>query len=494
MATPQGNDTVYVAGLPDVVTEKDIAAHFGSIGTLKQDKKRRCDKIWLYRDRDTGLPKGDATVSYADPHAAEAAVSWFNNTEFMGSTLAVSLAERKGGGDSLNLPASHYADPLGRDADSGNAHPTPNPPVTAASSDVPVGGGGNTPAGVGGAQPKPKTTRDGDWPCPNPACGNTNFAFRGKCNRCGTSRPGGDDSAAGNKPPASNPKPKELRNGDWACPDASCGNVNFAYRGQCNRCGSQRPAGAKGMQGVGGRDGGKPSIFGPDDWTCSNCFNVNWARRNKCNECGTGKEGKAVEKREGRGGGHKEIDDEDEREETARRRRENEEREIYDDFGNLKKQFRASAGRGGADRDYDRGGRDRDGAESGTIRTGGTTGTGTGTDVGTDPGAATGATGGIGGTADDGADPGRGRLDARRRQGGTRTTRSRRIGGANQSRAHPPTSKPTGGVTPSSPPGTNRNNRVDRTGRGGVRVLAACTIDIKTRPWCVTFWTYLSSI
>jgi hypothetical protein len=35
---------------------------------------------------------------------------------------------------------------------------------------------------------------------------------------------------------------------------------------------------------------------------------------------------------------------------------------------------------------------------------------------------------------------------------------------------------------------------VDRTGRGGVRVLAACTIDIKTRPWCVTFWTYLSSI
>jgi RNA recognition motif-containing protein len=35
MATPQGNDTVYVAGLPDVVTEKDIAAHFGSIGHVE---------------------------------------------------------------------------------------------------------------------------------------------------------------------------------------------------------------------------------------------------------------------------------------------------------------------------------------------------------------------------------------------------------------------------------------------------------------------------
>ena len=126
MATPQGNDTVYVAGLPDTVSERDIAAHFGSIGQLKQDKKRRCEKIWLYRDRDTGLPKGDATVSYMDPHAAEAAVNWFNNTQFMGRTLSVSLAERKGGGETLNLPASHFADPLGRNANADNAaHPDP---------------------------------------------------------------------------------------------------------------------------------------------------------------------------------------------------------------------------------------------------------------------------------------------------------------------------------------------------------------------------------
>ena len=147
--------------------------------------------------------------------------------------------------------------------------------------------------------------------------------------------------------------PKQGRDGDWPCPNASCGNVNFAYRGQCNRCGAARPAGA-GAGGVGKND--KPNgIFGPDDWTCSNCFNVNWARRAKCNECGAPKEGKAKEKREGRGGGHKEIDDEDERRETERRRRENEEREIYDDFGNLKKQFRASAANDrGRDRDRDR--------------------------------------------------------------------------------------------------------------------------------------------
>ena len=359
MATPQGNDTVYVAGLPDTVSERDIAAHFGSIGQLKQDKKRRCEKIWLYRDRDTGLPKGDATVSYMDPHAAEAAVNWFNSTQFMGRTLSVSLAERKGGGESLNLPASHFADPLGRNANADNAaNDAAHPDPTSAPNDDDDDRARGNPARAPGA---PKERRDGDWPCPNPACGNVNFAFRGRCHRCGEPRPGGGTAGsggtAGDVPPGRKPPPpKQVRDGDWPCPNASCGNVNFAYRGQCNRCGAARPAGAGGG-GVGKND--KPNgIFGPDDWTCSNCFNVNWARRKKCNECGAPKEGKAKEKREGRGGGHKEIDDEDERRETERRRRENEEREIYDDFGNLKKQFRASAAHDrGRDRDRDR---DRD--------------------------------------------------------------------------------------------------------------------------------------
>ncbi|KAF6021804.1 ZRANB2 [Bugula neritina] len=30
---------------------------------------------------------------------------------------------------------------------------------------------------------------DGDWCCPDPKCGNTNFARRDKCNRCGCEKP-----------------------------------------------------------------------------------------------------------------------------------------------------------------------------------------------------------------------------------------------------------------------------------------------------------------
>lgn len=46
-------DMVYVSGLPAGITEEEVAAHFGSIGLLKQDKKKGKPKIWLYRDKAT---------------------------------------------------------------------------------------------------------------------------------------------------------------------------------------------------------------------------------------------------------------------------------------------------------------------------------------------------------------------------------------------------------------------------------------------------------
>lgn len=50
----------------------------------------------MYRDKVTDEPKGDATVTYDDPHAASAAVEWFNDKDFHGSIIGVYLAESKG--------------------------------------------------------------------------------------------------------------------------------------------------------------------------------------------------------------------------------------------------------------------------------------------------------------------------------------------------------------------------------------------------------------
>lgn len=50
-------DQVYVSGLAGDVTEEELAAHFGSIGMLKEDKKRGKPKIWLYRDKATNALK-----------------------------------------------------------------------------------------------------------------------------------------------------------------------------------------------------------------------------------------------------------------------------------------------------------------------------------------------------------------------------------------------------------------------------------------------------
>lgn len=65
---------------------------------IQKDKRTGRPKIWLYRDKMTNEPKGDATVTYDDPHAAKAAVEWFNNKDFHGNTIGVFIAESKSSG------------------------------------------------------------------------------------------------------------------------------------------------------------------------------------------------------------------------------------------------------------------------------------------------------------------------------------------------------------------------------------------------------------
>ena len=60
------------------------------------DKKTNKPKIWLFKDKNSGAPKGEATITYDDPSAATAAIQWFNGQPFNnGPNIKVSMATRK---------------------------------------------------------------------------------------------------------------------------------------------------------------------------------------------------------------------------------------------------------------------------------------------------------------------------------------------------------------------------------------------------------------
>ncbi|XP_052455716.1 zinc finger Ran-binding domain-containing protein 2-like isoform X3 [Carassius gibelio] len=131
-----------------------------------------------------------------------------------------------------------------------------------------------------------------------------------------------------------------VSDGDWVCPDKKCGNVNFARRTSCNRCGREKTTEAK-MMKAGGTEIGKTlaekskGLFSANDWQCKTCGNVNWARRSECNMCNTPKYAK-LEERTGYGGGF------NERENLVYNEREESDGE-YDEFGRIKKKYRGKS-------------------------------------------------------------------------------------------------------------------------------------------------------
>ena len=48
---------------------------------VQNDKKTGRPKVWIYRDKVTGMPKGEATITYDDDQAASSAIDWFNSKQ-----------------------------------------------------------------------------------------------------------------------------------------------------------------------------------------------------------------------------------------------------------------------------------------------------------------------------------------------------------------------------------------------------------------------------
>ncbi|KAH8042190.1 hypothetical protein HPB51_021274 [Rhipicephalus microplus] len=227
-------DTIFVSNLPEDVGEIQLAEHFGAIGLIKIDKKTGKNKIWIYKDKITGKGKGEATITYDDPPTANSAITWFHGKEFMGGKINVELAQRK-------TPFGGFGGGMGGRGGPRGGRGGPR-------------GGGGPGGGRGGGPDNGMGGRDGDWKCPNPACGNNNFSWRVQCNRCSAPRDGpGGPGGPDNGPPG-------MRGGMRGGPRGGRG-------GDRGGRGGGPPMGGRGggppMGGGGPPMGGRGGGFGP---------------------------------------------------------------------------------------------------------------------------------------------------------------------------------------------------------------------------------------
>ncbi|XP_077396447.1 TATA-binding protein-associated factor 2N isoform X2 [Festucalex cinctus] len=70
-----------------------------------------------------------------------------------------------------------------------------------------------------------------------------------------TQRGGGRGSGRGFRGRGGGGPNFDMKGGDWPCPNSSCGNMNFARRQECNKCGAPKPGDSGGFGDRGGRGG-----------------------------------------------------------------------------------------------------------------------------------------------------------------------------------------------------------------------------------------------
>lgn len=75
------NTSVYVSGLPSDVTEEEVAQVFSKCGVIKEDDERR-PRVKVYRDRESGMPKGDGLVTYLKDPSVELALNILDGAPF----------------------------------------------------------------------------------------------------------------------------------------------------------------------------------------------------------------------------------------------------------------------------------------------------------------------------------------------------------------------------------------------------------------------------
>lgn len=197
------------------------------------------------------MSKGEATVTYDDANAAASAINWFDNKDFNGAVIRVSLAQRQNNWQKPGFGSRGGGGP-NKGREGGSRFDSNGPPR---------GGDerrqGSRDGGQGGGQSR---GREGDWTCES--CNNTNFAWRNECNRCKEPKSGGG-SGSGNRsdgaPSSGYGQGSNDRRGG-----GSGGNFNRGGNGQQDRRGGERrDFGSRGNSSGGSNNGNYGRRDGP---------------------------------------------------------------------------------------------------------------------------------------------------------------------------------------------------------------------------------------
>jgi len=76
------SDCIFISGLPKSIQKDEIISTFSQVGKIKVAKGAQ--RIFLFLDRKTKDPTGDATVTFQSPESAKKAIDQFDQTDFNG--------------------------------------------------------------------------------------------------------------------------------------------------------------------------------------------------------------------------------------------------------------------------------------------------------------------------------------------------------------------------------------------------------------------------
>ncbi|TNN04961.1 Transcription initiation factor TFIID subunit 15 isoform 2 [Schistosoma japonicum] len=229
VTNPDGlrEDTIFVSNLPQNIDHDVMKSQFGVVGKIKINSKSGMPMIWIFKEK--GIPKGEALVTYEDPSCVQSAIQWFKEHEFLGRKIEVKQA--------INSQRPVIIPPGGGGLLGGNGSGPNNPAAALAVAAVAAAASGNTVASLmnnsaAAAASLAALTANNpqlaahfdskEYSSVGRGASTASRGSRGAITNGSSARPNVGSAQAGS------------REGDWSCPQ--CGNINFSWREQCNRC------------------------------------------------------------------------------------------------------------------------------------------------------------------------------------------------------------------------------------------------------------------